>query len=84
MPDRKDRVLNRMRESRAGALYRAQWGERQRGTGVHADLLARRFQMASQRLGLGFAASGSRSLRTDLFRTPVPPGGQLGLFCENF
>ncbi|HEU4884846.1 MAG TPA: PA0069 family radical SAM protein, partial [Longimicrobium sp.] len=36
-PDRKDKVLNRIREMRGGKLYDAEWGTRMRGEGVFAD-----------------------------------------------
>ena len=51
-PDRADRVLNRMRELRGGALYVAEFGRRMRGDGIHADLLAARFAKACARTGL--------------------------------
>ena len=39
-PDRKDKVLNRIRDLRGGKLYDAQWGVRGRGTGIFADQIA--------------------------------------------
>tara|TARA_R110000772_G_scaffold49123_11_gene113141 strand:- start:24738 stop:25826 length:1089 start_codon:yes stop_codon:yes gene_type:complete len=79
-PDRAERVLNRLRSSREGALYRADWGTRYTGTGVEAQLLAARFKAALKRAGLDRARSGSRPLRCDLFRPPVPPSAQMSLF----
>lgn len=51
-PDRKNRILNILRESRGGKLYDSKWGQRMTGKGVFADLLARRFERAVKRLGL--------------------------------
>ena len=38
-PDKADHVLNLLRQSHGGALYRSEFGERMRGTGPYADLL---------------------------------------------
>ncbi len=74
VPDRADRVLSLVRQSRGGALYRSEFGERMMGTGPHADLLRARFRAAVRRYGLG----GRRwDLRTDLFRVPPAPGDQM-------
>jgi hypothetical protein len=65
-----------VRSTRGGRDYVSAFGERQRGTGPVADLIAQRFRAARQRLGLG---SERRPLRTDLFVRPALPGGQLSL-----
>ena len=76
-PDRKDRVLNQLREARGGKLYQSNWGARMRGQGAYADLLARRFDLAVKRLGLN-----RRDLpgNTKAFRRPTADGPQLALF----
>jgi len=51
-PDRAGRVLELIRQTRAGALSDAKFGRRFTGTGVYADLLARRFARAVKQLGL--------------------------------
>ena len=51
-PDRKDKVLNRIRDLRGGALYEAQWGVRGRGRGIFADQIAAIFDVTCRRLGL--------------------------------
>jgi DNA repair photolyase len=76
-PDRADKVLNRLREMHGGKLYDAQWGKRMRGEGVHARMIAARFDAAVRRLGL---ATASQHLRTDLFAPPPRKGDQLSLF----
>ncbi len=73
-PERAQHVLNLVRDTRGGQLYRSAWGERMRGTGPVAELLASRFAIAVRKLRL---ATESQTLRTDLFRVPTP---QLSLF----
>ena len=51
-PDRKDKVLNRVREMRAGKLYDSSYDVRGRGEGPWADHLRSLFQVTSARLGL--------------------------------
>ena len=76
VPDRAAKVINTMRDMRGGKDYDAQWGERMRGRGPVADLIAKRFARATKRLGLG---NPRPSLRTDLFAPPVQKGGQMAL-----
>ncbi len=71
-PERKERVLALMRSMRGGKLYDATFGQRMRGDGPYAALLARRFELAQKRLGFEIEAP---PLRTDLF---VPPGRERG------
>lgn len=51
-PDRARHVLSLVRQTRGGALNDPEFGQRFSGTGVYADLLARRFHRAANRLGL--------------------------------
>ena len=51
-PDRKEKVLNRVREMREGKLYDAKWGVRGRGTGIFADQMEALFDVTCRRLGL--------------------------------
>ena len=51
VPQKADHVMTLIRDTRGGKEYVARWGERQRGTGKHADLLAHRFKLATRRLG---------------------------------
>jgi DNA repair photolyase len=52
-PLKKRRVLDLIRDTRGGDLYRSEFGERMTGTGPYARLLADRFAIARDRLGLG-------------------------------
>jgi len=78
-PDRKAKVLKLMRETRGGALYAADWGKRMKGEGTYAALLAKRFQLAKTRLGIGHNPAAGFALRADLFAPPPRPGDQLRL-----
>ena len=68
-PTRSGHVESLLREARGGSLYRARFGERMRGKGPWADLLAARFSVAARRNGL---AGRLPPLRLDLFRPPAP------------
>jgi hypothetical protein len=48
-------VLARLQAMHGGADYDSRWGQRQRGSGEYATLLAQRFQLACKRLGLNSA-----------------------------
>jgi DNA repair photolyase len=72
-PLRAGHVMNAIRASWRGELASSEFGERQRGHGPQAQLIAQRFTLASRRLGLGQAPA----LSTQHFRPPA--GGQLGL-----
>ena len=69
VPEKAGRVMKLLREMRGGRDYDSQWGQRQKGTGPLAELLARRFELARKKYDL----DGSRALdhlRTDLCRDP--------------
>jgi DNA repair photolyase len=70
-PERAKHVLNRVRDTRDGALYQAAFGQRRTGTGAYAELLARRFHVAVKRLGL---KKQDRRLDTTRFRRPERDG----------
>ena len=48
-PGKANHVLNQLRENRNGSLYVADFSSRMRGTGTHAELLAKRFCLAAER-----------------------------------
>ena len=66
-PDRARHVLELIRETRAGGLNDARFGKRFTGTGVYADLLARRFSRAAREYGL----DERQDLTCTDFRAPV-------------
>ena len=75
-PERYRHVLSLIRSMRGGKDYDAEWGKRMRGTGPYAWQIARRFELASKRLGLN---ARRLKLRTDLFVAPKPESEQLSL-----
>jgi DNA repair photolyase len=80
-PDRAKRVLGHIRDARGGKLYDSRFGERLRGQGPYADMLANRFQLACRRYGLSQGRGSGPSLDTTLFRPPPADGGrQMSLF----
>ena len=73
-PDRKQKVLHRIRELRGGNLTTSTFGERMRGTGVWAETLAAMFHTARTQVGI---PSKGPALSTAAFRTATR---QPGLF----
>jgi DNA repair photolyase len=67
VPDRARHVLDLIRETRAGALSDARWGQRMNGTGPYAELLAQRFSAAARRLGL------DKTVQLDCAQFAPPP-----------
>ncbi|MGB1842144.1 MAG: PA0069 family radical SAM protein [Longimicrobiales bacterium] len=77
-PDRKEKVLNRVREMHGGRLYDARYEVRGRGDGLWADQLAKLFEVSVTRLGL----DRPPTLSTASFRVPASAQGpQMDLFC---
>ena len=66
-PERAERVLALIRETRGGKLNDSTYGQRMTGQGVYADLLVQRFRVAVKKCGF---ARKQAALRTDLFRPP--------------
>ncbi len=75
-PDRAGRVMERVRDTRGGKDYDSTFGQRMRGTGPVAELLAKRFRLAVKRLGF----PGFPVLDCSGFVPPAPERGQLSLF----
>ena len=69
-PQRAGRVLNLLRDARAGRLNDPRFGLRMRGEGPYALLLAARFKAASRRFGL----NGARGRELDCSRFIRDPG----------
>ncbi|MBO9627895.1 PA0069 family radical SAM protein [Shinella sp. WSJ-2] len=75
-PDRYRHVMSLVRSMRDGKDYDAEFGKRMKGAGPYAWQIARRFEMASKRLGL---TRTRRSLASDQFIPPSGSGVQLSL-----
>lgn len=76
-PLRKERVLALLRAMRGGQLYRSEFGQRMRGSGEHAKLIERRFDLARRRAGIDGRLP---QLRCDGFVRPPRSGENLELF----
>ena len=75
-PDRARRIMSQIRAMRGGEENSSKWHERRRGNGVYADMIARRFELALKRNGLGQPRDTSR---VDLFQPPLLQDQQLRL-----
>lgn len=78
LPQRADKVLHRVRETRGGALYDARFGVRGRGEGQYADAIAAAFEATVKKLGL----HSERHIdeRPTTFTRPPKLSPQLSLF----
>jgi DNA repair photolyase len=74
-PDRKEKVLNRLKAMRGGKLYDAEWGKRFGGEGIFAEQIAKIFEVARRRAGFN---NDFEELSISAFRRPG--GTQLALF----
>ena len=75
-PNRSAHVMSLIRQMRNGKDYDAAWHQRMRGGGPYAEMIARRFHIATRRLGLN---GPSKPLDPSKFRRPVRAGEQLAL-----
>lgn len=76
-PDKAAHVLNLLRQTREGSLYRPEFRERMRGTGPYADLLEKRFRVAAKKHGLDQRLAPLDPTR---FKRPIQSGEQFELF----
>ena len=74
-PDRKDKVLNRIRALRGGKLYDSAFGERMSGEGIFARQIEKMFDVAARKAGI---ENQRPELSTEAFRRV--DGKQLSLF----
>lgn len=79
-PQRAAHVMSTVQQLRGGKDYDSAFGQRMRGQGVYADLLARRFRLACQRLGYGASALQWQALDASRFVAPRPVSRQGDLF----
>lgn len=76
-PERAEHVLSLIRQSRDGELNQSNFGQRMRGNGEFASMIAQRFRLAYQRLG--YQKMNTSELNHTLFQRPQA-NGQLALF----
>jgi DNA repair photolyase len=72
-PDRKEKVLGRVRHMRGNKLYDSRWTKRQTGEGIFAEQIETMFEVAARRAGMGERPG----LSTAAFARPTD---QLSLF----
>ena len=77
-PQRAEHVISLIKQSRGGKANDPRFHHRQQGSGVYADLLQKRFDIACRKFALNKIAWPR--LRTDLFSVPPQPGEQMGLW----
>jgi DNA repair photolyase len=75
-PDRKEKVLNRLRAMRGGKLYDSKFGQRMRGEGIFADQIDQLFDVGRRKAGI---AQRDFQLSTAAFRRPGGAQMELGL-----
>jgi DNA repair photolyase len=68
-PDRAQHVMSLINQLSGGKDYDSRFGVRMRGTGPYAELLRRRFEIATRKLGFLPSSEGHR-LNSTLFRPP--------------
>ena len=73
-PDRRDKVLNRIRALRGGKLNTAEFGSRMRGEGIFAEQISQMFHVACRKAGI---TEHDPELSAAAFRRPEE--AQLGL-----
>ncbi len=74
-PEKKEKVLARIRSLRDGKLNDANWGSRMKGQGIFAEQIARNFEVAARKTGLD---KNRIELSTAAFK--APGGKQLQFF----
>jgi DNA repair photolyase len=75
LPERAERVLHRIRETRGGKLYDSRFGTRGRGEGLYAEAIRSLFESTARRLGFDTRHDDPPST----FRRPNQPSPQLQL-----
>ena len=75
-PLQAERVINRIRDSRAGKDYDCEWSQRMSGTGLYAELIRKRFEVARKHLEF----PGLPTLDPVQFQSPKSTQQQLKLW----
>jgi DNA repair photolyase len=70
LPNKADRIMNRLREARGGRLNSSEFGERMVGKGEQWQMAVQLFQTQCKRLGLNVESSGN-SRKEPTFRRPT-------------
>jgi DNA repair photolyase len=75
-PEKKEKILGRIRSIRNGKLNDSRFGSRMRGEGIFAEQIHQMFRVASRKVGLG---NEGPELSVAAFRRPEGPQLALGL-----
>ena len=75
-PERKEKVLNRLRALRGGKLYDPRFGVRMTGEGIFADQISQMFEAARRKVGI---SEQGPELSTAAFRRPAGAQMEFGL-----
>ncbi|MGO9199813.1 MAG: PA0069 family radical SAM protein [Limisphaerales bacterium] len=76
VPEKKDKILGRIRALRAGKLNDPRFGSRMRGEGIFAEQISQMFHVARRRAGI---PEDGPELSTTAFRRPAGAQFELGL-----
>jgi len=76
-PERRDKILQRIRAVRGGKMNDSEFGSRMRGQGVFGEQIEKMFEVACRKAGL---AENDIKLSAASFRVPLADGKQLSLF----
>ncbi len=77
LPERAERILHLVRETRQGELDDTRFGRRFRGEGPYAETIAAVFRASCARLGLRVARPADQARDRGTFRRPAGPQGEL-------
>ena len=76
-PDRKDKVLGRIRDMQGGTLSHQDFGTRLKGEGIWAEQIRGLVRVSMKRAGI---PPGHAEVSAGAFRRPRSPDGQMELF----
>lgn len=77
LPEQKERIEARIRQTRDGKLYQSEFRTRMTGTGEIADQIRKTFDVFARKYDLD---KDRQSLDCSQFRPPIPKSGQMRLF----
>lgn len=77
LPDRAERIMHLVRETRQGELDDPRFGRRFRGEGPYAEAIGAVFRLSCARLGLTVAGATDQASARDTFRRPAGAQGEL-------
>ncbi|WP_040593237.1 PA0069 family radical SAM protein [Schlesneria paludicola] len=79
LPNQRERIESRLRDTRGGKLYEADFSTRMTGRGQIADQIRQTFEVFANKYGLN---QKHEELDTSQFVRPIPKSGQMWLFND--